>query len=994
MPSFDFIETRYGRLANVFQHDLIVQSLRLYGEWAQSEIEVLGRLIRSGDVVLDVGAYIGTHTLAFSRMVGADGLVVSFEPQPVAAQALRAALEENSLRNVVFHEAAVSPEGVALRPGCVDQDNAGSFALVRADMESLDAFRTVSVDSLALPRCDLIKVDVEGLEADVLESASETIARTRPLLACECNFVEAGSRLLKWAAHHKYLVFGMAIPAFNADNYLGSTRDVFGRAKEVILILAPNNSHEKLKVIRNINNINEIEDLDDLSAIMFEKPQYLNELSALKKNFGADDRGNSASDISPSSGNPLKIIVPFYKSPELVGPLFDSLVRCAEEINRLDGKIVFYNDSPGHEGLRSALDECKYKNTNINLSIINNQSNLGFIKTINNAIIDSITNKEDIVIINSDTVVFRGFISELSAVAYSDPMIGFVSPRSNNATICNFPHGVDAQSLMPSEAHALFSRVAHRLPRATYVPTAVGFCLYVKWQILAEFGGFDSAYGQGYNEENDLIMRANRCGYRAALANWSFVWHAGEASFSKTSKSRVEREERNARILNARYPEYVSSIQSYMNSATFKAERMVGGSLQLHSPTRIGFDFSDFGSYCNGTFEAGIRLLEAAIDSWPPEIQMVVFMEEPAWYFHRLDRFARIMRRDVESDDGVDAVLRMGQPFSFVSIDRLMRRAPVVSCFMLDTISFDCAYLKRYFDEAVWHFTMKWCDVIFTNSAFTAQQFNRRFELGVNTVLMPSPHSFTPSDYLRHSRTEMQYAKLLFNSETYILVVGNKFEHKALEATIANLAAAAPELRLVALGLTTTSFSNVRPVPSGHLDEHDLEALYAGAACVVYPSHYEGFGFPLMHALARRKPVLVRRLPPFREAVAAMRDGGSNVIWFDTTAELCELVRAGVPEWRGGDAIGEAHGWRRSAGEVLSVLMDRLGSVQLTVVADRLRWLDMAAERGGLSVRRGRLEAVRDFLSYYPTLYRVAARAWPAVKRLRQAFLRPTRLPR
>ncbi len=42
--------------------------------------------------------------------------------------------------------------------------------------------------------------------------------------------------------------------------------------------------------------------------------------------------------------------------------------------------------------------------------------------------------------------------------------------------------------------------------------------MYIKWQILADLGVFDEIYGLGYNEENDLIMRANRCGYRAVIA--------------------------------------------------------------------------------------------------------------------------------------------------------------------------------------------------------------------------------------------------------------------------------------------------------------------------------------------------------------------------------------------------------------------------------------------------------------------------------------------
>ena len=59
---------RYGSFEIPDEKDLVANSLRLYGEWAQSEIDALANFIQEGSVVVDVGAFIGTHSRAFSGM--------------------------------------------------------------------------------------------------------------------------------------------------------------------------------------------------------------------------------------------------------------------------------------------------------------------------------------------------------------------------------------------------------------------------------------------------------------------------------------------------------------------------------------------------------------------------------------------------------------------------------------------------------------------------------------------------------------------------------------------------------------------------------------------------------------------------------------------------------------------------------------------------------------------------------------------------------------
>src|SRR5690348_2347032 len=73
------INARYGPFYIPNGHDLIAQSIRLYGEWAQLEIDVLASFIQEGDIVADIGSFIGSHARAFSEVAGEKGKVYAFE---------------------------------------------------------------------------------------------------------------------------------------------------------------------------------------------------------------------------------------------------------------------------------------------------------------------------------------------------------------------------------------------------------------------------------------------------------------------------------------------------------------------------------------------------------------------------------------------------------------------------------------------------------------------------------------------------------------------------------------------------------------------------------------------------------------------------------------------------------------------------------------------------------------------------------------------------
>ena len=81
-----------------------------------------------------------------------------------------------------------------------------------------------------------------------------------------------------------------------------------------------------------------------------------------------------------------------------------------------------------------------------------------------------------------------------------------------------------------------WNRISRTFPRFHFSPTCVGFYMFVSHTVLTNHGGLREDFGAGYEEENDLVMRASKVGTRAVIANHAFAYHhAGSASFSLTS---------------------------------------------------------------------------------------------------------------------------------------------------------------------------------------------------------------------------------------------------------------------------------------------------------------------------------------------------------------------------------------------------------------------------------------------------------------------------
>jgi FkbM family methyltransferase len=237
-PSFNQLaDCRYGRMLFNRNDRYIGKSLSLYGEYSQAEIDLFHQILKPGSLVVEVGANIGTHTLFFARQVGLEGAVVAFEPQPLVFQTLCANMALNCVTNVRCFQKAVGAEPrEILVPAldCTREDNYGGLSLEGGQRG--EPTPMVTLDSLNLDRCALLKVDVEGMEQQVLAGAAKTIAKCLPILYVENDRREKAAALVQFIDGLGYAMYWHLPPLFNPENFLRNPDNVFGNTVSINMV--------------------------------------------------------------------------------------------------------------------------------------------------------------------------------------------------------------------------------------------------------------------------------------------------------------------------------------------------------------------------------------------------------------------------------------------------------------------------------------------------------------------------------------------------------------------------------------------------------------------------------------------------------------------------------------------------------------------------------------------------------------------------------------
>ena len=204
-------------------------SLDCYGEFSQGEMDLLANYISPGHHVCDLGAHVGAHTLFFSRAVGPEGRVYSFEPQRGLYYLLCGNLALNGIRNVLPQNSAVGEKIHYQLVPQLDFSIQDNFAGLSLSKESQgEAVPLIPLDCMEFRDYDLIKIDVEGMEKSVLQGAEQTIRRCKPVLYVENDRDDKSPELIEQLFSLDYRLFWHLPPLFNPENFFGKKENVFG----------------------------------------------------------------------------------------------------------------------------------------------------------------------------------------------------------------------------------------------------------------------------------------------------------------------------------------------------------------------------------------------------------------------------------------------------------------------------------------------------------------------------------------------------------------------------------------------------------------------------------------------------------------------------------------------------------------------------------------------------------------------------------------------
>lgn len=203
-----------GLVCFINTKDLIGWKIFFLGEYESGTNRILAKYVKSGDVVIEAGANLGSETLLLSKLVG-NGRVYGFEPNPYTFERLSINVSINSLENVQVFDCAIGernddisfniyPKGFC-NPGMSSKYMETPLTRkITVAQKTLDSF----VEEQKIAKVDFLKMDIQGAEMDLLNGAAGMIGKHKPGVFLEALALYNDTKALyEKFRHYGYRVF-------------------------------------------------------------------------------------------------------------------------------------------------------------------------------------------------------------------------------------------------------------------------------------------------------------------------------------------------------------------------------------------------------------------------------------------------------------------------------------------------------------------------------------------------------------------------------------------------------------------------------------------------------------------------------------------------------------------------------------------------------------------------------------------------------------------
>lgn len=280
---------------------------------------------------------------------------------------------------------------------------------------------------------------------------------------------------------------------------------------------------------------------------------------------------------------PIDIIIPVYNGFQFLEPLIKSIIKNTS----INYRILMCDDKSSDEKVLPLLKHFQEQNPLVDIILLENEQNFGFIKTVNKLVTHT---QNHFVLLNTDTEVPPHWLERLMYPIFEMKNIASTTPFTNAGTICSFPNYLEDntifENLTVEEVDSLFKLVNFE---NTYieVPTGVGFCMGVNKNLVDKIGMFDEIYGKGYGEENDWCQRAIQEGYQNLHVTNLFVYHKHGGSFLSEEKKRLINE--NSKKLCEKFSNYNIDVANTVseNNLKFLREMLILKILNNHNNIKL-----------------------------------------------------------------------------------------------------------------------------------------------------------------------------------------------------------------------------------------------------------------------------------------------------------------------------------------------------------------------------------------------------------------------